>query len=445
VEAQPPRILFAISDTGGGHRSGAVAIEAAIQQLAEAGVECHIVDMLTSTGVPVVSAAPNLYDQLSTRWLPVFDFFYRLTDGKRRVYAISSLVYAAAHRNILRALESVRPNLVVSVHPLVNHLVGNTRRTYRLRFRFVTVVTDLVSLHASWADPQVELCIVPTAEAYDRLRRQGMPEPKLALTGFPVHPKFAAYLGTRRDARERLGVANPPFTVLLTSGGVGAGNMGEVVDDLRAAYPDLQLLVVTGKNAALRDALLQRNLGPGVHIYGFVNNMEELMAAADVVVTKAGPGTLMEALVMRRPVIVTQAVGMQERGNIDFVLNHELGAFCPTADRIVPALGELMVPETYAATVARLQNAVPRDGAMQIARILLEQVRMAPPMRTRRLRLPSLQALRRLSIARLRLPRARRPRLQALRHSLRLPRVRSFARWRRRRSNRRSDSPNNLT
>jgi hypothetical protein len=160
------------------------------------------------------------------------------------------------------------------------------------------------------------------------------------------------------------------------------------------------------------------------------------MAASDIIVTKAGPGTLMEVLVMRRPVIVTEAVGMQEQGNIDFVLNHELGAFCPTIDRIAPAIDELMQPETYAATVARLRDAVPSDGAVQIARILLEQLHMAPPVRRRRrLRLPSISALRRLGAQRLSLrpgrlrwnynaPRWRLPSLRKLTSIRRLPRWR---------------------
>jgi hypothetical protein len=173
-------------------------------------------------------------------------------------------------------------------------------------------------------------------------------------------------------------------------------------------------------------------LGPNVHIYGFVGNMEQLMAASDVVVTKAGPGTLMEALVMRRPVIVTTAVGMQERGNIDFVLNHELGFFCPTIDRIIPAIADLMNPHTYAATTARLDDAVPREGATQIARILLDQLQLAPPARVRRFRLPSLAELRTFSEQRLRLPGARaRLRLNIRRRALRLPTVRRLPRLRR--------------
>jgi UDP-N-acetylglucosamine:LPS N-acetylglucosamine transferase len=258
--------------------------------------------------------------------------------------------------------------------------------------------------------------------------------------GFPVHPKFSAYTGSKHEARAALGIDREPFTVLITSGGVGAGNLRELTIALEQTYPQQQFLVVTGKNTALREELRALDLGPNVHIYGFVQNMEECMAASDIIVSKAGPGTLMEALAMRRPVIVTEAVGMQERGNIDFVLNHELGAFCPTIDRVIPAVAELMEPDIYAATTARLVDAVPNNGAAQIAQLLLEQAQLAPPHLRRRLALPQLdrlrqiskQRLRRLSTPRLRLPavRMRRERKYTPR-TQRSPGVRRFPRWRR--------------
>lgn len=426
-----PSILFGISDTGGGHRAGAVAVDAALESLADASVKRHIVDILASTGIPLVRDAPDLYDQLSTRWLPFLDLMFQLTDGRYRVDALTQFVYLSAHRNIVRVLEATRPDLVVSVHPLVNRLIGNARRTYKLSFRFVTVVTDLVTLHAAWADPEAELCIVPTVEAYNLLRARGFPAEKLVQAAFPVHPKFAAYAGSRGEARARLAIDLDPFTLLVTSGGVGSGQLRELVLDLAQAYPELQLLVVTGKNAALRQELQALGLRPGVHIYGFVDNMEELMAASDIIITKAGPGTLMEALVMRRPVIVTEAVGMQERGNIDFVLNHELGMFCPTRDRIVPAIADLMNPQTYSGTVARLADAVPRHGAEQISQILLAQLELAPPQRKRRLRLPRVAELRQIGARRLRLTAVRVRRRQAARMARpRFRSLRGLPRWR---------------
>jgi len=110
-----------------------------------------------------------------------------------------------------------------------------------------------------------------------------------------------------------------------------------------------------------------------------VDNMEQLMAASDVVVTKAGPGTLMEALVMRRPVIITEAVGLQERGNIDFVLQRGLGEYSKRIPDIVAAVGKLVDPAVRAAITTRLNDAVPRDGSRRIADLILEQLVLDPP------------------------------------------------------------------
>lgn len=369
--------LFAISDTGGGHRSAAVAIGAALDH-ATGGTASHtIVDVLRASGVPGVRDAPSLYDILSTRWLRFYDFSFNLTNSAWRVDMITRLVWLRARRSITYELRNAQPQVVVVTHPLVNRLVCIARRAYRLPFRVITVVTDLVTLHASWTYRGVDLALAPTDEAYALMTSRGMRTERLLRTGFPVHPKFAEAANDQHSMRQRLGLAQDRFTVLVTGGGVGSGQLGALVRTLAAQLPQHQVLVVTGKNRALYDELKAHCRSPYFHIYGFVNNMEELMVASDVVITKAGPGTLMEALVMRRPVLVTEAVGMQERGNIDFVLNRDIGRFCPTADRIIDAVTELSNPQVYAATQSRLADAVPRNGSAQIAQILLDQLAIA--------------------------------------------------------------------
>jgi UDP-N-acetylglucosamine:LPS N-acetylglucosamine transferase len=179
------------------------------------------------------------------------------------------------------------------------------------------------------------------------------------------------------------------FTVLLTAGGVGSGRLRELVVALHTAHPDMQLFVVTGRNAALRADLQRVGMPAHVHIYGFVDNMEQLMAASDVVVTKAGPGTLMEALVMRRPVVITEAVGMQEQGNIAFVVDRGLGAYSKRIPEIVAAVTALRDPAVHTATIARLDDAVPRDGAKRIADIILAQLVLDPPITSKRTFMPT--------------------------------------------------------
>ena len=374
MSATPVDILFAISDTGGGHRSAAVALSAALDQISGGTLSWAIEDILRLTDFPLVRDAPEHYDKLSTRWLRLYDLTFQLTNTTRTVDMLSRLVFMTARRNLGRALERRRPRLVVSTHPLVHRLVVWSRRAYRLPFRVITCVTDLVSLHASWSYPGVDLALVPTDEAFQAMLRRGMRPSQMRRTGFPVHPKFVDYRGDQGVARRALGLSADRFTILVTAGGVGSGRLGELVVSLEQTCPMHQLLVVTGKNRAVYEELTSRVRAPNSHIFGFVDNMEVLMAASDMVVTKAGPGTLMEALVMRKPVAVTEAVGMQEQGNIDFVLNYDLGRFCPTTERIVDAVQELQDQQHYTATLQRLEGAVPRDGSAQIARMLIEQL-----------------------------------------------------------------------
>jgi hypothetical protein len=97
----------------------------------------------------------------------------------------------------------------------------------------------------------------------------------------------------------------------------------------------------------------------------------------------------MEALVMRRPVVITEAVGMQEQGNIAFVVDRGLGAYSKHIPEIVAAVTDLRNPDIHSATVARLANAVPRDGAKRIADIILAQLELNPPVITKRTLMPT--------------------------------------------------------
>lgn len=372
-------VLFAISDTGGGHRSAAVAISAALDELSNTTISWRIEDILRQTNVPGIRGAAEMYDQLSTRWLRLYNLSFQLTNGVRTVDLISRLLLIVARRNIVRLMLSTRPRVVVVTHPLTIRFVCAARRAYRIPCRVITSVTDLVSLHASWTYPGVDLCTVPTDEALSVMLKRHMRPERMIRTGFPVHPKFVRHAPSMAQARQALGLDPNRFTILLTSGGVGSGHLGELVIALERAYPGRQLLVVTGKNRALHQQLVSQGRPPQSYIYGFVNNMEVLMAASDLVVTKAGPGTVMEALVMQRPVVVTEAVGMQERGNIDFVLNHELGYYGPTSERIVSVIGELNDTQRHAAMMARIQHSVEREGAYQLAQLTLDQLALVDP------------------------------------------------------------------
>ena len=145
------------------------------------------------------------------------------------------------------------------------------------------------------------------------------------------------------------------------------------MESIETQRPDWQSLVVTGNNRELFASLKNRPTAPAqTHVFGFVHNMERLMLAADVVATKAGPGTIMEARALQRPLVVTGAVGLQETGNIDYVSKNRYGLFAPDSTSLIKALDSL----GNGLKTDRQQDRVD-DGATRIAGVILEKMQWA--------------------------------------------------------------------
>ncbi|SFL42314.1 MGDG synthase family glycosyltransferase [Pelosinus propionicus] len=366
---KPTKIMFAISDTGGGHRSAAASIIAALDQ--ELSIQSTIVDFLRTTNFPGLKKAPEIYDYCSKNHVWLNNLFFNKTNSINRIKALTKIVYLQSRYSIKHAIEDSSPDAVVAVHPLVIGLLHQTRKASHGTWPIIAVVTDLVTIHASWATPGADLYLVPTQDAFRSLIQYGIPYSQIIYTGFPVHPKFKDFSLSKEQACDELGIKSDAFTVLFTGGGVGAGNMRDWVHTLKAQCPDKQLLVITGNNKELYNKLKKSNAHcDGLHVYGFVDNMEKLMAASDVIVSKAGPGTLMEGVAMKKTLIVTEAVGIQETGNIDFIINNQLGYHCPTPKEACKRINQIANSTSFGKLTCK--EIADANGSKYIADIILD-------------------------------------------------------------------------
>src|SRR5271170_6729876 len=161
----------------------------------------------------------------------------------------------------------------------------------------VTVITDLGRVHEGWLLPEADLTIVPAREVYNRAIERGVPPSRLRLIGHPIHPKFEDVSATKSEIRSKLGLPQDATIALLMAGGEGGGKLLPTTLALAKAKLPFHLVVVTGRNAALRAKLseLAPSLATPMTILGYCNNIPELMRASDLLVTKAGPGAIAEA------------------------------------------------------------------------------------------------------------------------------------------------------
>ena len=276
----------------------------------------------------------------------LFGEFFHRSNREGTVRTATSLATPLILNGLLRLFTTVKPDLIVSVHPMINFVTVRALKELGLSIPFVTVVTDLVSVHCAWYAPGVQAYIVPTEEARTLYLKRGLDPERIHVLGMPIDPAFSRPTADQKMLREQLGLLPDLPVVLLVGGGDGAGGLQHAVQAISQARLPLQLIVVTGHNRRLYTHL--QRIQAGLHvlatILGFVYNMPELMQAADMIVTKAGPGTICEALACKLPIILSGYVPGQEEGNIQYVVEQRAGILALDDRTLVNELRLLLQP-----------------------------------------------------------------------------------------------------
>jgi len=222
------------------------------------------------------------------------------------------------------------PDVVLSVHPLFNHVAHQAIRKSGRPRALMTVITDLVDFHRGWTFSQADLVIAPTEGARKVALRRRVPPDRVKLLGLPVDLRFRPPApGEKQALRRRFGLDEHRFTVLVMGGAAGVGHLASQVHALNEDSNAWQLVVVCGRNERLRRRILELERLTPTLVLGFVDYMPELMRACDIVVTKAGPGAIAEALATGLPLVITGYLPGQETPNVDFVVESGIGAFAP--------------------------------------------------------------------------------------------------------------------
>jgi 1,2-diacylglycerol 3-beta-galactosyltransferase len=371
------RALFLISDTGGGHRSASNAITAALDEIEEPyRFEHRIDDVAAHCSFPLTQLGWG-YSTALRYAPPVYGALYYATNGRRRYKALVRFCEPLYRERLRDLFLNYQPDVIVSVHPLLNHAALRARADAKMQhIPIITVITDLGKVHESWLTPEADAVVVPAREVYERAISRGVLPSRLRMLGQPIHPKFDDVVGSKEDLRKQLGLPKDGFVTLLMAGGEGGGKLMPTTMALAKAKLPMHLVVVCGRNETLKAKLedLAPSLPTPMTILGFTDKVPELMRAADLLVTKAGPGTLAEANAAQLPVVVYDYVPGQERGNVEFVRHNGIGlvAIHSTAE-VVRAVERLVKNESLVEQMRRNQELVaPKRSSRRIAALIAQ-------------------------------------------------------------------------
>ncbi|MFN2463186.1 MAG: glycosyltransferase [Candidatus Dormibacteria bacterium] len=372
-----PRIVFLFSDTGGGHRASATAVQKALELEFPGRFDVSLVDPFVEGGRPLLRWIVYRYNFMLKHLPRTYGMMFHLTDNRAMMRSVIRIFGGPLRKSVRRHLAEMKPNAVVSFHPLMNHVTVEEMAALDLRVPFITVVTDMVDLHRFWLTKRADLVIVPSAEARRYCIKRGLDPRRVHVEGLPVNPTFSGPPTRAERAAARVGLGlEERQTLLLAAGGEGAGKLDPISRALDKADLGLQLIVICGRNEKLRRRLAARTWRGPVRVLGFVDNMPELMRASDAIVTKAGPGTITEALVSGLPIFLTGFVPGQEEGNVRFVEEEGVGFYAPGARRLVKAVREHMIEdhEGFDRMRGRTEKVTRKDSSQEIAELVAATV-----------------------------------------------------------------------
>ena len=316
-------ILIFTASTGGGHKRAAAAIKAKINDVSPQ-TNVTVIDGMKAIGKVYNKAVTKGYHIMATKTPEFYGKMYRLTDEKKPVAKAimkSNEMYA---NKLLESIEEYDPDIIIICHPFITNMVSYLKEKGKLDVKAISLITDYDS-HRTYISPYIEAFVLAEPQMAKKLLEEyKVPKSKIYPLGIPTFDSFAKN-ETREELckRERLDPEIP--TALLMAGSFGVTGVLDFYEQLAQTGENIQMIVITGRNIKLFDhfdkKIQELDSSRNTKLLYFVDNVEDYMHIADLIVTKPGGLTVTESIACHLPMAIYSAYPGQEEDNVDFLLN----------------------------------------------------------------------------------------------------------------------------
>ncbi len=385
------KILLLYLKTGGGHLAAARALERNIRERHGSNeVDVVLCDPLPTGKVFWKALFLKGYGFTAHRFRYLWVGAYELTRIQFLNRLWNFVMLFLFWKKIAQTIEEEKITKIVFLHALLIYPTRYALKRLNKKIPTVTVVLDPFTGHNFWFQRFGNPVIVFSDKlVHEAINIWGFP-PRLVhkypiilkseFSGKPLPP------GRIQEIREGLGYSRDKRIVLLAGGGEGLPHGERYTEALLKSSIDAEIAIVCGKDAFMKkniERMARRYPEKSIHIYGFIDFMFELMNISDIIVSKGGPATVLEALMLQKPLIVCQYVFGQEKGNVDFVRRERVGIYAEDPKEIVRYIERLVdEPHLYNEYRERIQALQLRNGTSEIADFIVDYER--PEKKTQR-------------------------------------------------------------
>ena len=351
------KILIITSDkTGSGHRASANAIHKKLEDKGHQVLQLDVFPLMGKMGtvmensyIPLTTRAPFLY-YLLQRFSEYFPWFIHMP------------MYFEVRKNLIKVIREYEPDLILSVHCMFTRAISHLIRKEKLNIPFCVGVIDLVEPPKVWEDRNADLTFVPTQIIKEEYLRRGFAKEKVVVSGFPV----------RDDIRHRKEVkeVEHPIRILMVNASTDLKKNLRFLEEV-SRLKDVTVDCVCGLDERMHEMLFRMKeegqLKENVRIYGFIHNVNELLDQSHILLTKAGPNMIMEALYSGTAIIVTGHIKGQEDHNYRYVTENGYGLKCEDPEMIHDVLQDFIEHETLQECLKKIAEDDIGNGAEVIA------------------------------------------------------------------------------
>lgn len=316
------KVLIFYSETGGGHLRAAQALAEELKTRKNVKVVLYDGGKITNWGQKI---NPSLLFYIVSHYLlPLYNLNYKLANTALGVRILRAQIRAIWGENLRRIIEKEKPDLIVTTH----HFISPSTTKSDQKIPFIEVVIDLGKPHRIWFDKLSNYIIVPDIDMANWASKKFKIEPsKLKALGYPLRGVF-------RNPKSST-LSN---TILILGAGIESFLVTSWIKKIQKKLPDKKIIVVCGHNILLEKILSKTK---DIKSFGFIDNLYKFLAGADIVITKAGPGIIIEAASFKKPVILVKWVGFQEKDNVEYVVKNNLGIYAPNGKNLIPTVEKI--------------------------------------------------------------------------------------------------------
>lgn len=312
------KVILAIADVGGGHRAPAEALQQVFEKKYPEQFSVEIVDLYAISDVAPFNTSESSYKLVTQNWTleKINNFIFQLSNNFYGIFA--EYIRDRLHQSFLEIIKSEKPDILLSNHPIVSTALHGVKLEWD-NFFYISQITDAEIFLKGCMDKAADMVIAPTFEAYKQSRMYGVDKSCLIYPYFSLKPSL--FQPTDKESFVvGMGLDPSKPTIFLTGGGVGIKGLQNAISAL-SGNDKWQLIVSAGKLEGIKQKL-QRTYRKqkNIKIIGFVDNIQDYYSAADIIVTKPGMSSMLEAIAFNKKCILTHPVAMQEIGNVKYAL-----------------------------------------------------------------------------------------------------------------------------